>query len=108
MRKGVHRRRPLLCPGQFTQRRRPRRLVLPRGHHEIHFAELDAHNYDDAGTRRRRPHSRTASGENLRPPDGLVNQAKGDFALRADADVFKGIPGFKPGDLKTMGLELKQ
>jgi Right handed beta helix region len=35
---------------------------------------------------------------------GFVDMAKGDFRLKLDAEVFKKIPGFKPGDFSQMGL----
>jgi hypothetical protein len=35
---------------------------------------------------------------------GFVDLAKGDYRLKPDAEVFKKIPGFKPGDCSQMGL----
>jgi hypothetical protein len=35
---------------------------------------------------------------------GFVDLAKGDYRLKADAEVFKHIPGFKPGVFWQMGL----
>jgi hypothetical protein len=35
---------------------------------------------------------------------GFVDLTKGDYRLKPDAEAFKKIPGFKPGDCSQMGL----
>jgi hypothetical protein len=36
---------------------------------------------------------------------GFVDESKGDDRLRADAPVFKPLPGFKPIPFEKMGLQ---
>lgn len=35
---------------------------------------------------------------------GFVDMAKGDYRLKPEAEAFKQIPGFQPGDVSSMGL----
>jgi hypothetical protein len=58
-----------------------------------------------------RPPTATEPIESIRPgywktdsDPGFVNRAAGDFRFKPDAEAFKKLPGFKPGDISKMGL----